>query len=117
MAASGDRKGALEDRLEDVSIRGYVSGHGGAIAIPTRTSGKLQDAKWVSKTWTSLFQPQHLKRVFPITAWKGGGVNRVQREAVIQERFPITQDSSSTMKLVAEVFCISPMVLHPYPPK
>lgn len=45
-----------------------------------------------------------------------------QKVSRVPEREPskttlLTQDSSSTMKLVAGVFCISPTVLQPYPPK
>lgn len=45
------------------------------------------------------------------------GVILPQEDAALPQAPPPTQDSSSTMKLAAGVSCISPTVLHPYPPK
>lgn len=66
VAASGGGKRTLENRL--TRLASALAGGGGGPVVPTRTSGTLHVAVWVSNTLTSLFQPQHRKSVFPITA-------------------------------------------------
>lgn len=65
VAASGGGKRTLENSL--TFLASALAGGGGPV-LPTRISGTLHVAVRVSNTLTSLFQPQHLNSVLPITA-------------------------------------------------
>lgn len=67
VAASGGGKRTLGNSLTFLASAVALAGADGPV-VPTRISGTLHVAVWVSNTLTSLFQPQHLNSVFPITA-------------------------------------------------
>lgn len=119
MAASGGGKGALENRWRGLSIRAHTPGQ---VLLLLHTHPDLRRAPrslvGVEDVDLVVPPPTPEERVSDHGLRDQRSVNHGHEKVVPFPKVnPLTQDSSSMMKLAAGVVCISPMVLHPYPPK